>query len=277
MRKRAYVYFALLILLISALLPSRATSTPIEGSSGVYTYLSMCVFYGFLLVGILILLEILLMYRDPFDRRKSDFDWKRTLEYIIIGAGIGVTTLYSLLSKGKDTPPVANNTTNITIGKALTSGGTVSSRITENATWFGYKVSSGNALGWLIIPTLFFVACMGIWFYPRLRRARRTWKIERELKSFERKMEEESGAPDEIVVESYKKAVLWLEALGVPYRDSWTHWEHAKIVQYKKNAFKELTALFEKARYAPSKVTMEEAKRAYELYKTIRGDRNESS
>ncbi|AFN03310.1 hypothetical protein PFC_01695 [Pyrococcus furiosus COM1] len=105
---------------------------------------------------------------------------------------------------------------------------------------------------------------------------RKTRQIKRELEAFDKKVDDLGvdafSDPREAVIEFYRKAVLWLEILGIPYRESWTHWEHAKKVEYKKKAYVELARLFEKAKYAPEKVTMDDARRAYELYKVIKGE-----
>lgn len=76
--------------------------------------------------------------------------------------------------------------------------------------------------------------------------------------------------PRDAVVGIYKNAVLWLEALNLPYKESWTHWEHAGHVRYMHETFARLTALFEKAKYAPEKVTWDDAARALEAYRRMR-------
>jgi len=81
--------------------------------------------------------------------------------------------------------------------------------------------------------------------------------------------------PREAIVEIYKNAVLWLEGLGIPYRESWTHWEHAEHVRYMHEVFVELARLFEKAKYAPERVSWDDAKRALEIYNRLRGKANE--
>ncbi|WP_231833715.1 DUF4129 domain-containing protein [Pyrococcus horikoshii] len=101
-------------------------------------------------------------------------------------------------------------------------------------------------------------------------------RIKKELQKFDASLEERGidmfSNPREAVIELYKKAVLWLEVLGIPYRESWTHWEHASKVTYKRKAYVELAKLFEKAKYAPEKVTINDAERAYKLYMVIKGE-----
>ncbi|AEH23978.1 DUF4129 domain-containing protein [Pyrococcus yayanosii] len=103
--------------------------------------------------------------------------------------------------------------------------------------------------------------------------------VKRSLQAFDSRLEEEGldlfSNPRDAVIELYKKAVLWLEVLGNPYKESWTHWEHAARVSYRRQAYVTLAKLFEKAKYAPERITREDAKRAYELYMAIRGEENE--
>jgi len=77
--------------------------------------------------------------------------------------------------------------------------------------------------------------------------------------------------PKEAIVEIYKNAVLWLEGLGIPYRESWTHWEHAEHVKYMHEAFVKLARLFEKAKYAPERLDWKDAEKALEIYNELRG------
>lgn len=121
----------------------------------------------------------------------------------------------------------------------------------------------------------------GMKFYLGFKTSRKKKKLKEKLEAFDRKLQEEGiefiGDPRDIVVKLYKNAILWLEVLGIPYKESWTHWEHAQHVKYKHDAYVELARLFEKAKYAPEKVTMGDAKRAYELYLRIKGDENEDN
>jgi hypothetical protein len=109
------------------------------------------------------------------------------------------------------------------------------------------------------------------------KRERKEMRSRAEL--FDRKVEELGldmfSDPREAVVGIYKNTVLWLEVLGLPYRESWTHWEHVRNVTVFRESFIGLTRLFEKAKYAPEKVTWEDAERALELYRRMRRALNE--
>jgi len=82
------------------------------------------------------------------------------------------------------------------------------------------------------------------------------------------------GTPAERVIRMYRNVVAGLILKGYPYQRSWTHWEHAERVSYMREAFMELTRVFEKAKYAPQKVTWEDAERALETYRKMRGELN---
>ncbi|RLF91142.1 hypothetical protein DRN82_02625 [Thermococci archaeon] len=136
---------------------------------------------------------------------------------------------------------------------------------------------SSPILFYLPVLLLIFVFVLGlINTTSELREVRKKREVKKHLQEFDKKLEEKGldlfSNPREAVIELYKKAVLWLEMLGIPYKESWTHWEHAEKVMYKRKAYVELARLFEKAKYAPEKVTLEDAKRAYRLYMVIKGE-----
>ncbi|MFA4662046.1 DUF4129 domain-containing protein [Pyrococcus kukulkanii] len=136
---------------------------------------------------------------------------------------------------------------------------------------------SSPVLFYLPILLLLFVFVLSlISMTNELREVKKKRKIKKHLQEFDKKLEERGinlfSNPREAVIELYKKAVLWLEMLGIPYKESWTHWEHAEKVMYKRKAYVELAKLFEKAKYAPEKVTLEDARRAYRLYMVIKGE-----
>lgn len=72
---------------------------------------------------------------------------------------------------------------------------------------------------------------------------RRKKKLETAI-SFDRKLDDlgldQFDGPRDAIIQIYKNAVLWLEALGIPYQESWTHWEHAEHVNYMRNFYSEL-------------------------------------
>ncbi|NJE30155.1 DUF4129 domain-containing protein [Thermococcus sp. 18S1] len=118
-------------------------------------------------------------------------------------------------------------------------------------------------------------------YYREALRRRELREMRRRAELFDRKVEELGlemfSDPREAVVGIYKNAVLWLEILGVPYKESWTHWEHAERVQIFREPFRGITELFEKAKYAPEKVTWEDAEKALGLYRKMRGAVDEVS
>jgi len=130
-----------------------------------------------------------------------------------------------------------------------------------------------------LVPIIFAFAYLGYYYY-RLGREEleRKRKIEKATE-FDRKLDElgleKFSDPKEAIVEIYKNAVLWLEGLGIPYRESWTHWEHAEHVEYMHEAFVELTRLFEKAKYAPERLDWSDAEKALEVYNRLRGKARE--
>ncbi|WP_048146954.1 DUF4129 domain-containing protein [Pyrococcus abyssi] len=131
----------------------------------------------------------------------------------------------------------------------------------------------------LYLPLLLLIIVIvlfGLYTFRDLSRSIERRKTKRELQNFDRKLDEEGidlfSDPRKAIIELYKKAVLWLEILGIPYKESWTHWEHAGKVTHKRIAYVELVKLFEKAKYAPEKVTRRDALKAYELYMVIRGE-----
>jgi len=79
---------------------------------------------------------------------------------------------------------------------------------------------------------------------------------------------------NEAVVEYYKKAVLLLNKKGIPYKDSFTHWELENIVEKKEkeeiiNSFAELTILFEKCKYSTKNINENDVNKAIEMYEKI--------
>ncbi len=134
---------------------------------------------------------------------------------------------------------------------------------------------------WLVflLPIFLGLVYLGYYYYrlgqEELKRKR---KIEKAIE-FDRKLNEfgleRFSNPREAIVEIYKNAVLWLEGLGIPYRESWTHWEHAEHVKYMHEAFVELAKLFEKAKYAPERIEWRDAEKALEIYNRLRGKARE--
>ncbi|WP_460129406.1 DUF4129 domain-containing protein [Thermococcus prieurii] len=130
---------------------------------------------------------------------------------------------------------------------------------------------------WIVfmLPVLLSFVYAGYHYY-RLGRdeVRRKRKLQKAIE-FDEKLDEfgleRFSDPKEAIVEIYKNAVLWLEGLGIPYRESWTHWEHAEHVKYMHEAFVKLARLFEKAKYAPERLEWKDAEKALEIYNELRG------
>ena len=82
------------------------------------------------------------------------------------------------------------------------------------------------------------------------------------------------GQKNEAVVEYYKKAVLLLNKKGIPYKDSFTHWELENIVEKKEKeeiikSFAELTILFEKCKYSTKNINENDVNKAMRMYEKI--------
>ncbi|WP_457742922.1 DUF4129 domain-containing protein [Thermococcus sp.] len=170
------------------------------------------------------------------------------------------------------------------------------SNYTENYTSFFYSKPLATANGtmgplsfsdrylthiWVVflIPMIAVFVYLGYYYYKLgMAELKRKRKIEM-ARSFDRQLDEfgleKFRDPREAIVEIYKNAVLWLEGLGIPYRESWTHWEHAEHVRYMHEVFVDLAKLFEKAKYAPERVGWDDAERALEIYNRLRGKANE--
>ena len=220
--------------------------------------------------------------------RNDDFTLKHFIASLLFG--LILSAIFKLLFTGTNT--VARNTTNGTKVNCTPVNGLVN---LTNCTVpsVGPLSTSGNNSGlkysstpiathlWMVflIPVLFAFIYLGYYYY-RLGREelKRKRKIEKAIE-FDRKLDEfgleKFSDPREAIVEIYKNAVLWLEGLGIPYRESWTHWEHAEHVKYMHEAFVELTRLFEKAKYAPERIDWSDAERALNVYNRLRGKARE--
>lgn len=155
---------------------------------------------------------------------------------------------------------------NISPHKAVETGRTLG-----NTVWIGYT------LGLVFVISLVVV---GIPYYRDMLKRKSRETIRKKAEAFDRKLSETGlegfENPREAVVEIYKNAVLWLEYLGMPYKESWTHWEHAEHVRFRREAFLKLTRLFEKAKYAPEKITWNDARAALQAYNDLRRGMNEN-
>lgn len=232
------------------------------------------------IVSALIIVFILLSWRDPSSR------WEFKVSYSIswIAVFIGLLGYYFVLfvMGQTKTPPPSNSSLNATINHT-SAGGPVLPQ---------YNVTPTNATSTVSPPTTYLLyafvmvfitgaAYFAAAYYRDALKKRKLREMRRRAELFDRKVGELGldmfSDPREAIIGIYKNAVLWLEVLGVPYRESWTHWEHAERVQVFREPFRGLTELFEKAKYAPEKVTWEDAERALELYRAMRGALNEGA
>ncbi|EHR77531.1 hypothetical protein OCC_10519 [Thermococcus litoralis DSM 5473] len=276
MRRRLMALYLLIILLMGAIVSSEAKIGEIK--KGNQDYYLIGLFFAILIVlGGIILIQIFLTVGDPFAKKGPEYgvNWGIFLAIIIGSIILALPILYKVYKT-----PLPNMTANRSEGIYYVNQSyhvSFYERYFQNP--FGGS-SEGSVylyvLFGVLVITLSYVA---VRFYLDLRAARERRKLKEIVEQFDKKLEEEGidflGDPNEIVVKLYKNAVIWLRLLGIPYRESWTHWEHAEKVKYKHDAYVKLARLFEKAKYAPEKVTMEDAREAYELYMKIKGDVNE--
>ena len=239
--------------------------------------------------GLVMIVVLALYFRDiPSSKKRFERDGSFTLRHFMVSFlfGLILSVLFKLFFTG---PNVAkrftNETANCTPVNGLALNCTVPSvgplSTSGNNSGLEYSSSPVTTHLWMVflVPVFFAFLYLGYHYY-RLGRGelKRKKKIERAIE-FDRKLDElgleRFSSPKEAIVEIYKNAVLWLEDLGIPYRESWTHWEHAEHVKYMHEAFVELTRLFEKAKYAPERLGWGDAERALEVYKRLRGKARE--
>ncbi|NJE02044.1 DUF4129 domain-containing protein [Thermococcus sp. JdF3] len=235
-------------------------------------------------VSLLVIFLVLLSWRDlPPGKKKYPVNVRSYLmawAFAIAGAA-GI--LYYI---GRSNPtPSVNSTLNSSLNSTTANGSAIPPAPVYHNDTVSAAPHSGVPSSYVLYgAALLFLAGLSyfavIYYREALRRRKlREMRLKAEL--FDRKVEELGlemfSDPREAVVGIYKNAVLWLEILGVPYKESWTHWEHAERVQIFREPFRGITELFEKAKYAPEKVTWEDAEKALELYRKMRGAVNEVS
>ncbi len=233
-------------------------------------------------IGLIVAVLVIMSWRDIPHKRIFNTDDNYTLGWLMMLIG-GIIALYFFTSrqKGEHVTLVLNNTSNSTNGTVPANYhplnahdfGNVTNTTTTGSIPPDYLLYAG-----FVLIALGFVYFGVLYYRDALKKRKRKEMRERALK-FDRKVEELGleafSDPREAVVEIYKNAVLWLEVLGIPYKESWTHWEHVEHVNVFKKTFTTLTRLFEKAKYAPERVTWEDAERALEVYRRMRGVINE--
>ncbi|WP_010479521.1 DUF4129 domain-containing protein [Thermococcus zilligii] len=236
-------------------------------------------------MSIVVIILLLLSWEDIKLKRK-DLYRENVFSHLVRSALVIMLALLAIYFISKSSPaPFMNRTTdtpegtgnvgiprpsNVPIGNSTTGGGWAHSTAWNNTVWIGY--AAGIAL--IVMPAVF-----AIGYYREVMKRRAKKRIREKAEAFDRKLEDTGLGmfpdPREAVVGIYKNAVLWLEYLGLPYKESWTHWEHVEHTKYRKEAFLALTRLFEKAKYAPERVTWEDAEEALKAYREIRGDLGE--
>ncbi|WP_456443629.1 DUF4129 domain-containing protein [Thermococcus sp.] len=232
-------------------------------------------------IGIAAALLVLASWKDISGKRRVELSGEEGLLVRSLLVLFGIGLLY-LSTRGRSGIPRVNFTPINNTALTNTNGSPINYTPIQ-ATHFENLTGSGPTFG---IPSgyLFYLGAalvaagflyFGVVYYrDALKKRKRKEMRERALK-FDRKVEglglEAFSDPREAVVGIYKNAVLWLEVLGIPYKESWTHWEHVRHVSLFKETFSGLTRLFEKAKYAPERVTWDDAKKALELYRKMRG------
>ncbi|WP_235507196.1 DUF4129 domain-containing protein [Thermococcus barophilus] len=279
MKRKGLALFSVLFLLMALIMSGQAKIEEIPKGSQNYYWVGL--FFGIIVIAAgFIIIQILLSWQDLPTKRRNEGINQQIIVAIFAGTLMLSLPLLYMAYKAQLSPMVANNTT--TQGVYVVNG---SYHVTYYEKYFRNPVFQGSSNVGVILYGVFGVVSatliyLSMVFYKDLNAKRKIKKLKKEVQEFDKRLKEEGisfiGDPKDIVVKLYKNAVIWLEILGIPYRESWTHWEHAERVRYKHDAYVELARLFEKAKYAPEKVTMEDAKRAYELYLIIKGEGHES-
>ncbi|MEO2151457.1 MAG: DUF4129 domain-containing protein, partial [Thermococcus sp.] len=287
---------AITVVLMALLMNGHSFSVPTKGMSReefdqLLNYTTLIMSIG-VLAGLIMIIVLVIYFRDiPGAKRcfeKEGAPFQHVLAALIFGLVLSV--IFRVFFSG--TGIVARNSTNATNATCVPANGTVNLTNCTVPNVGPLSTAGGNQTVqvvskplvshlWMVflIPVIFAFAYLGYYYY-RLGReeVRRKKKIEKAIE-FDRALDElgleRFSNPKEAIVEIYKNAVLWLEGLGVPYRESWTHWEHAEHVKYMHDAFVELTKLFEKAKYAPERLSWSDAERALEVYNRLRGKARE--
>ncbi|NJD98723.1 DUF4129 domain-containing protein [Thermococcus sp. LS1] len=275
-RVKFLALFGLLFSLMTFMLNySSATSEISRGSEAQWSGVLGVVLAFLMLV---FAIEVVLSWKDPFAVFKSG-PGKPFIYYVVWAlAGIGTLVIGRYIKEISRIRIPVNNTT--TLNGSAAPPAPIYYNNTTTLTPARESLSSQYVLYLVLIAgiTVFVYTTVLIYRDALKKRERKEMKLRAEL--FDKKLDELGldmfSDPREAVVGIYKNAVLWLEVLGIPYRESWTHWEHAERVRYMHDAFVELTRLFEKAKYAPEKVTWDDAKRALDVYRKMRGGLREA-
>ncbi|WP_258083452.1 DUF4129 domain-containing protein [Thermococcus thermotolerans] len=268
--------FSLMTLMINY---SATTLSASEGSSAPWTGVLLIVLA---IVGLFVIIGVLLGWRDPFRRDEGGSFGFLTYFAIVLGGIVG-GVVFRMMKKRPQGFPANDTSVNGSVNGSLPLQSTTQSPVYYNNTplapTFRHPLPSQYLLYALLVVAIAVFAYLAVIQYREYlqKKERKEMKLRAEL--FDKKLDELGlemfENPREAIVGIYKNAVLWLNYLGIPYEESWTHWEHARHVKYMHDAFLELTRLFEKAKYAPEKITWDDAGRALEVYRTMRRGVNE--
>ncbi|WP_297068709.1 DUF4129 domain-containing protein [Thermococcus sp.] len=292
-RVRFIALMGVVILLLALILNSHSSSTyhaknPRQVDMEIITNWTTAIMVAGVLAGLIMLIVLFFYFRDTVGT-KGGFKGKgpgslKAYLLSIVFLSLVMSLLFHLMGQGvgvgrrRSNAPL-NSTCMVTNGTALNCtipnvGPLATANGTSNISLSNSQVFTHL---WLIFlsPILVAFIYLGFYYYRLGMEERRQRRKVHLAMDFDRKLDDlgldRFSDPKEAVVGIYKNAVLWLEGLGIPYRESWTHWEHAEHVRYMHEAFVELTRLFEKAKYAPGRLTWEDARKALEVYNRLRG------
>lgn len=266
--------FSLMALMVNY---SAATSETSSGSPAQWAGVLVMILA---IVGLFVLIGLFIGWRDPFQRFEAGgFGFLTGLSMVVAAGAWSMLMLY-MRQRGAVPGLPSNNST------ALNASVNGSAPVRTSSHYNGTQLAPTRqplpsqyllyAVLLIVIVVFAYLAAVQYRTYLR-KKERREMRLRAEL--FDRELDELGlemfENPREAIVGIYKNAVLWLEYLGMPYQESWTHWEHAEHVKYMHDAFVKLTRLFEKAKYAPEKITWDDARRALEVYREMRRGVNE--
>ncbi len=281
-RTKALTVMLGILLLMALLFHSTVRQGEIERSGSSPAIWSIIISVA-AIASMMIVLLLFLSWRDVPGKRKDLYKdgraFTRAIAFFMTALFFGAV-LQILAGGGHPVPlnATANNTTNTSGVIGTPQSYNVSPHQDKEGGTFSFPVWIGYTIG---VAFVIFLVIWGTNYYREIIRRRKRKVIKLKAEAFDRKLHEEGleafDNPRDAIVGIYKNAVLWLEYLGVPYRESWTHWEHAQRVGFRKETFIELTRLFEKAKYAPEKVTWEDAERALKAYREMRRGMDENT
>ncbi|WP_297494974.1 DUF4129 domain-containing protein [Thermococcus sp.] len=280
------------VILMSLLMNSYSFSAPHKKNPEALDFLTVIILIG-VFVGLIMLIVLAIYLRDLPSAKKEKVmikgvvSLKSVIAFLFSSFLLGILFKIIFVNGGARTLPNVTNCTFSNATNVTLTNGTLTTNCTVVPSVGPLAGGNGNYTKkflnhpvmthlWLVflLPILLGLIYLG-YYYLKLVKANseRRKKLGMAME-FDKKLDEfgleKFSDPREAIVEIYKNAVLWLEGLGIPYRESWTHWEHAEHVKYMHEAFVELTKLFEKAKYAPERIGWSDAEKALEIYNQLR-------